>query len=185
MVSLALQKSLLNPMEPISKALSLKTELDALRPLDPEQEGRIMQKFRLDWNYHSNRLEGNSLTFGETKALILFGITAQGKPLKDHLEIEGHNEAIEWVLDIVGEEYPLTETFIRELHTLLLKESYSVKAITAEGKPITKRRSRQVQKPAQPCTDSNGRNVLLRYARRNAGQNGRVTELVPSKIYLN
>lgn len=64
-----------------------------------------MQKFRLDWNYHSNHLEGNSLTFGETKALILFGITAQGKPLKDHLEIEGHNEAIEWVLDIVGGEY--------------------------------------------------------------------------------
>ena len=126
-------------MEPITKALSLKTELDALRPINPEQGDRIMQKFRLDWNYHSNRLEGNSLTFGETKALILFGITAQGKPLKDHLEIEGHNEAIEWVLDIVGEEYPLTETFIRQLHTLLLKESYSVKAITAEGNPTTKR----------------------------------------------
>lgn len=139
MVSLALQKSLLNPMEPISKALSLKTELDALRPLDPERGDRIMQKFRLDWNYHSNHLEGNSLTFGETKALILFGITAQGKPLKDHLEIEGHNEAIEWVLDIVSGEYPLTETFIRQLHTLLLKESYSVNAIIAEGKPTTKR----------------------------------------------
>lgn len=126
-------------MKSISKAISLKTELDTLRPLDPERGDRIMQKFRLDWNYHSNHLEGNSLTFGETKALILFGITAQGKPLKDHLEIEGHNEAIEWVLDIVGEEYPLTETFIRQLHTLLLKESYSVKAITAEGAPTTKR----------------------------------------------
>jgi len=126
-------------MEPISKALSLKTELDTLRPLDPEQGDRIMQKFRLDWNYHSNHLEGNSLSFGETKALILFGITAQGKPLKDHLEIEGHNQAIEWVLDIVDGEYPLTETFIRELHTLLLKESYSVKAITPEGQPTTKR----------------------------------------------
>ncbi|MDP3444868.1 MAG: Fic family protein [Ignavibacteria bacterium] len=97
-----------------------------------------MQKFRLDWNYHSNNLEGNSLTFGETKALILFGITAQGKPLKDHFEITGHDKAIKWVLDVVKGEYPLTETFIRELHTLLLKEPYEVDAITPDGLP-TKR----------------------------------------------
>lgn len=39
-----------------------------------------MQKFRLDWNYHSNHIEGNSLSYGETKALLLHGITANGKP---------------------------------------------------------------------------------------------------------
>ena len=77
----------------IEQALALKGELDTLRPISKEQELKIMQKFRLDWNYHSNNLEGNSLTYGETKALILFGLTAQGKPLKDHIEIEGHNEA--------------------------------------------------------------------------------------------
>ena len=53
-----------------------------------------MQKIRLDWNYHSSHIEGNKLTYGETKALILFGHTAQAKPLKDHLEMTGHNEAI-------------------------------------------------------------------------------------------
>lgn len=98
-----------------------------------------MQKFRLDWNFHSNHLEGNTLTYGETKALLLFGITAQGKPLKDHLEIEGHNEAIEWVIERVTGEYPLTESFIRELHQLLLKESYWVDAITTEGAPTRKK----------------------------------------------
>ena len=111
-------------MENILKALALKSELDSLRPIDKEQEDRIMQKFRLDWNYHSNHLEGNSLTYGETKALILFGITAQGKPLKDTLEITGHNEAINWILEMVTGDRPLTETFIRELHSLLLKDSY-------------------------------------------------------------
>ena len=35
-----------------------------------------MQKFRLDWNYHSNHLEGNSLTYGETKAPIRINIPA-------------------------------------------------------------------------------------------------------------
>jgi Fic family protein len=126
-------------MENTLKAVALKSELDALRPINKEQEDRIIQKFRLDWNYHSNHLEGNSLTYGETKALILFGITAQGKPLKDHFEITGHNEAINWVMDVVKGDYPLTESFIRELHTLLLKESYEVDAITPDGKPTKKR----------------------------------------------
>lgn len=55
-----------------TQVLLLKKELDSLRPLSKEDEARIMQKFRLDWNYHSNHIEGNSLTYGETKALILF-----------------------------------------------------------------------------------------------------------------
>jgi len=50
----------------LEKVDRLKAELDALRPLNAEQEARVMQKFRLDWNYHSNSIEGNSLTYGET-----------------------------------------------------------------------------------------------------------------------
>jgi Fic family protein len=126
-------------MEILEKVEQLKAELDALRPLDGEAEARIMQKFRLDWNYHSNNLEGNSLTYGETKALILFGITAQGKPLKDHFEITGHNEAINWIMEVVKDERPLTGTFIRELHTLLLKEASYKDAKTPEGKPTRRK----------------------------------------------
>ncbi|MEZ4850620.1 MAG: Fic family protein [Bacteroidia bacterium] len=126
-------------MSNIEKSIKLKAELDALRPLKKEDEMRIMQKFRLDWNYHSNHLEGNTLTYGETKALILFGITAQGKPLKDHFEITGHDEAIKWVIDIVKQKRPLTENFIRELHKLILKEPYEIDAITPDGQPTKKR----------------------------------------------
>ncbi len=125
-------------MQFTEKAIQLYSELDALRPLSKEDEARIMQKFRLDWNYHSNHLEGNSLTYGETKALILFGITAQGKPLKDHFEITGHDEAVKWVEEVVKDERPLTESFIRELHKLLLKESYKSPTITPSGIPAQK-----------------------------------------------
>jgi Fic family protein len=126
-------------MNPIEEAISLKQTLDQLRPISPELERLVMDKFRLDWNYHSNHIEGNSLSYGETKALLLFGITAQGKPLKDHIEITGHNEAVNWIIDIVKGDVPLTENFIRELHSLLLKESYEVDAITPEGLPTKKR----------------------------------------------
>lgn len=125
-------------IENLLKATELKKELDGFRPLTPEVEKRIMQKFRLDWNYHSSHIEGNQLTFGETKALLLFGTTAQAKPLKDHLEMKGHNEAILNLEEVIQEKRPLTENFIRELHELILHEPYEVDAITPDGKPTRK-----------------------------------------------
>lgn len=117
---------------------TLKAELDALRPLSPEQEARILQKFRLEWNYNSNAIEGNSLTLGETRSLLLHGLTAAGKPMRDHLDIKGHNEAVLWLEDMVRDERPLTEQFIRGMHEVLLGEAYDVPAQTADGQPTRK-----------------------------------------------
>ena len=50
---------------------SAKAELDSLRPLDRERESRVLQKFRLWWTYHSNAIEGNTLTQGETEMFLL------------------------------------------------------------------------------------------------------------------
>jgi Fic family protein len=122
----------------LTTTLDLLQQLNALRPLTAAQEQSIWQKFRLDWSYHSNNLEGNSLTYGETKSLLLHNITAQGKPLKDHLEITGHNEALLEISDAVKKQQPLTETFLRQLHTLILKERYQVNAQTADGHPTKK-----------------------------------------------
>lgn len=117
----------------IQQVDKLKSELNQYRPLDKEQEARISQQFRLWWNYHSNSIEGNSLTYGETRMLILHGLTAQGKPLRHHFEVVGHNEALKWLMDIVKKEYPLTEQFIRALHQLILKDRYQKKVKTPEG----------------------------------------------------
>jgi Fic family protein len=125
-------------MNPLANALELLQTLNALRPISADQERRIWQKFRLDWNFHSNHLEGNSLTYGETKSLLLHNITAQGKPLKDHLEITGHNEALLEIQDAVKQQRPITESFLRQLHTLILKERYQVEAQTADGQPTRK-----------------------------------------------
>jgi Fic family protein len=114
------------------------SEIEALRPIDQERMARVMQKFRLDWNFHSNHIEGNSLTYGETKSFLLHGITADGKPFRDHLDIKGHNEAILLLEDILKQSRPLTETFIRELHKIILKEPYPSKAITPDGQPTTR-----------------------------------------------
>ena len=98
----------------------LKAELDALRPLAPEQEQPVMQELRLEWTYHANAAAGNLLTLPETRSLLLHGLTAAGKPLRDHLAVQAHNEAVLWLMDFARDEHPLTEQHLRALHKVLL-----------------------------------------------------------------
>ena len=113
----------------------LKDELDQLRPLPPHIVARVEQKLRIESNYHSNAVEGNSLTLGETRSLILHGLTARGKPMRDHLDIQGHDDAVKAIENAVKEEQGLNEVFIRNLHRALLKEPYEVDAIAPDGTP--------------------------------------------------
>ena len=122
----------------LQKIDEAKAQLDALRPLDREREARVMQKFRLWWTYHSNAIEGNKLTQGETETFLMEGLTAKGKPLKDHLDLKGHSNAINYLLEFIRGEQPLTEVDIRNLHKILLVEPYEVDAITPDGKPTKK-----------------------------------------------
>ncbi len=118
---------------------ALQKEIDSLRPLDPDTLGRIEQRFRIDWNYHSNHIEGNSYDYGETKAFLLHGLTAGGKPLRDSLEIKGHNEAILGLEDLIHSNTPLTEHTIREIHKQILGgEPYTIHTETTDGHQTTK-----------------------------------------------
>jgi Fic family protein len=120
-------------IELLGRADTLKNEIDKLRPITPLVERRIIDKFRLDWNYHSNAIEGNRLTLGETRVLLLEGLTAQGKPLKDSLDIKGHDSVISFLDDFVRKKETLTEASIRGFHKILLHEPYEVEARTPEG----------------------------------------------------
>lgn len=128
----------LSELDFVSELNQIKAEIDAHRPLPKETEDRIMQKLRLDWNYHSNAIEGNQLDYGETVAFLMHGITAKGKTLKDHLDIKGHNEAIQLLLSIVKDERGFSEADIRTLHKMILVEPYETNAVTAEGLPTKK-----------------------------------------------
>ena len=126
----------MNALETIDR---LKEELDDLRPLSPDDDARVDQKLRLEANYHSNAIEGNTLTLGETRSLILHELTARGKPMRDHLDIQGHDSAVKAVEDAVRDDIEMTEVFIRNLHQILLKEPYEMYAETPDGRP-TKRK---------------------------------------------
>ena len=100
---------------------ALKRQLDALRPLPPEAVRNLREELVLNWTYHSNAIEGNTLTLLETK-VVLEGITIGGKLLREHFEAINHRDAIHYVEDVVRKAEPLSEWKIRNLHRLVLKE---------------------------------------------------------------
>lgn len=102
----------------------LKMELDALRPIREDRLNRLNQKLRFDWNYHSNSIEGNTLSESETRSFLLFGITAKGKPFRDYVEMKGHNEALLKLEKIVAKNLKVTVRLIKDFHKLILVEKY-------------------------------------------------------------
>lgn len=98
----------------------LKTLIDSKRPLPRATILSYMKDIALRWTFNSNAIEGNSLTLNETK-VVLEGITIGGKALREHFEVINHSEAIDYLTDIVKKEVLITETIIKQLHYLILK----------------------------------------------------------------
>lgn len=100
---------------------SLKIRLDSLRPIDPEKLRAVREKFRLEWTYHSNALEGNPLSLSETSFFIREGLTSKGKPLSAYLETSNHFEALEYLDSVVQQKSEITAFLLREYHAMLFK----------------------------------------------------------------
>lgn len=100
---------------------ALKARLDSLRPLPTAAVRKLQEALVLRWTYHSNAIEGNSLTLLETK-VVLEGITVGGKLLREHFEAINHRDAILYVEEVVRNAEPLSEWQIRNLHRLVLKQ---------------------------------------------------------------
>ena len=98
-----------------------KEKLDDMRPLTEGEVEKLNEEFMVEFTYHSNAIEGNTLTLRETD-MVLRGLTIDKKPLKDHLEAIGHKEAFLFVCDLVKEKKKLSEYIIKEIHSLVLSD---------------------------------------------------------------
>tara|TARA_R110001592_G_scaffold117648_8_gene319775 strand:+ start:936 stop:1718 length:783 start_codon:yes stop_codon:yes gene_type:complete len=107
-------------MNPLDKLDALKTKLDAHRPLDAAVTASLHEELVLQWTYHSNAIEGNTLTLKETK-VALEGITIGGKTLREHFAAINHRDAILMVEELVEKQQLLDEWTIKSLHQLVLK----------------------------------------------------------------
>jgi Fic family protein len=99
---------------------ALKARFAAAKPLSTT----TLQTLRTDWEithtYHSNAIEGNTLTLGETKAILLDGITIRGKSLREHLEAVNHREAMRLTEKCAALDKPLGTSEILALHKIIL-----------------------------------------------------------------
>ena len=98
-----------------------KAELNTKRPLTEGEVQRLYDDFMVEYTYNSNAIEGNTLTLRETE-MVLRGLTVDKKPLKDHLEVVGHKDAFYYVVDLVKEKAEITESIIKQIHSLVLAD---------------------------------------------------------------
>lgn len=99
----------------------------ALQPLSEKDRDRLSRRFTVDFNYNSNHIEGNTLTYGQTEILLLFGKVIGEANVKDVQEMTASNVGLRMMTEVAAvKEMPLTQNFIRSLHKTLLSEDYTV-----------------------------------------------------------
>lgn len=118
----------------INKIEKLKQQLEALLPMKNEDEKRLKRKFRLEFNYNSNHMEGNTLTYGQTQLLLINDKISGDAKISDVEEMKAHDVALLQIEEFAkNKEYPLTEQFIKELNRIILVKPYWKEAITPDG----------------------------------------------------
>lgn len=97
-------------------------KLKTHRPLSPTIVNKLRERFILEMTYNSNAIEGNNLTYKETYLVINEGITIKGKSLKNHLEVKSHQEALEFIYDLVdfNSHFTLSQNLIRQIQSLVI-----------------------------------------------------------------
>src|SRR6185437_12510438 len=98
----------------------LKQQIATVKPLSAELQKTINQKFTEEWTYHSNAIEGNTMSQHETAFFLREGLTIKGKSLREHLEVINHLEAIEYLQDAIHNR-SLTESLIKSLHAMIFQ----------------------------------------------------------------
>lgn len=111
-------------------------EYRALLPMGDNARKVLENKFRMEFNYNSNHIEGNTLTYRETELLLLFESTLGEHTIREYDEMQAHDVAFRmvktWANDPTRE---LTEQEIKELNKVILIKPFWKEAITPDGQP--------------------------------------------------
>jgi Fic family protein len=109
----------------MSRIPKLIKEWQSLQPLNEKMERDINQQFMVDFNYNSNHIEGNTLTYGQTKLLLLFVVVLGNARMQDYEEMNAHNVGLEWMKSMAKDkDKPLSEVLIRELNKIILVRDF-------------------------------------------------------------
>ena len=121
----------------MEKVTEIMARWKALQPLSARDREMLSRRFAIDFNYNSNHLEGNTLTYGQTEMLLLFGKVVGEAEVKDVQEMTASHVGVRMITEAASRaDVPLTQLFIRTLHKTLLREDYTVYR-NLPGGPVT------------------------------------------------
>lgn len=120
------------------QASALNDQINQLKNNDQSLWLTIAKKLKVDWTYHSNSLEGSTLTLGETLFFLNEGLTVEGKPFRDFLDARNHAEAIDYLYDIISNQRTISEAIIKEINALLLSGVTHTTAQNPQGEIVKK-----------------------------------------------
>ena len=99
----------------------LQDEFATIRSEDDRIVAKLTKLLRAKYTYHTNSIEGNTLTESETRSFIETGMTISGKPLKDFTEAKNIPQALDMLINMAGETKPMLKTSdILNLHRLVV-----------------------------------------------------------------
>ncbi len=80
----------------------------------------IRDQFYLSLTYHSNRIEGSSLSENDTAAILFENAALPNKSLVEQLEAKNHQAVLEYLFGYLVSGKPLNENLILKLHSMLM-----------------------------------------------------------------
>ncbi len=81
----------------------------------------IYEQFLLSLTYHSNRIEGSSLSESETKAVMFDNIALPNKDIIEQLEVKNHQAALQYLFKYLSSaSFKINEALILKLHNILM-----------------------------------------------------------------
>lgn len=111
----------------MEKLETLYNKWKAIQPLSERKQYLLNQRFTVEYNYNSNHIEGNTLTYGQTELLLLFGKVSGEGDLKEFVDMKASLVGMKMMqTEAAGDTNPLTQNFIRQLHKTILREDYTV-----------------------------------------------------------
>lgn len=115
------------PLESQPKYVEIIKQIDenyktmlSMRPLPEDGVRRYIEEFGIATSHNSNAIEGNTFTYDETRLLLKEDVMSNAHTFKEHSEIVGYKKAFDFLYVALKEEAPITEEFIKRLHSFIV-----------------------------------------------------------------
>ena len=89
--------------------------------ISESRRAELLKAIRALWTHDSTAIEGNTLTLGDTMAVLEYGLTVKGKSLKDHQDVVAHANGVDFVRSLI-DKGRIAEEDVFALHRIVVPD---------------------------------------------------------------